>query len=136
MADAGGEKPEAAGHIESRRGSVVDEQTGHRVNAEDHELTKWQAIKKYPWACAWTRFAIWMVLLVSFENQASGNILGIPKFREDFGSLVDGNYVLDPNWQSGFTAAPIASYVPSRPSARAHGLKDAHTIGTGRLSAR
>lgn len=84
---------------------------GHLVNAEDHELTKWQAIKKYPKACAWTLFAIWMVLLVSYENQASGNILGIPQFRKDFGYKSGDQYVLSANWQSGFTAAPIAAYV-------------------------
>lgn len=103
------EKTRVTDHIEGRNGSTVDAHLGHLVNAADHELTKWQAIKKNPWACAWTMFAIWMVLLVSFENQASGNILGIPRFRKDFGQLVDGNYVLSATWQSAFTASPIGS---------------------------
>lgn len=103
------EKHQPTSHLEDRDASSLDEQLGHLVNAEDHSLTKWQAIKQNPWACAWTMFAIWMVLLVSYENQASGNILGIPRFRKDFGSLVDGQYVLAANWQSAFTASPVAS---------------------------
>lgn len=90
-----------------------DQQLGHLANAEDHQLTKLEAIKKNPKACAWTLFAIWMVLLVSYENQASGNILGIPQFRKDFGYLAGDEYVLSPGWQSAFTAAPIARYVLS-----------------------
>ena len=111
MSAVSDEKAQATEHVESHSGSTVDRQLGHLVNAEDHEVTKWQAIKNNKWACAWTMFAIWMVLLVSFENQASGNILGIPRFREDFGHLVDGDYVLSAKWQSAFTAAPIGSYV-------------------------
>ncbi|KAK9482888.1 hypothetical protein V1527DRAFT_508797 [Lipomyces starkeyi] len=53
----------------------------------------------------------WAILLVSFENQASGNILGIPEFRKDFGYFYEGEWVLDTNWQSGFNGAPVASGV-------------------------
>lgn len=94
-------------HSETEQGHTL----GHLVNAEDHSLTKLQAIKTNPKACAWTLFAIWTVLLVSFENQASGNILGIPQFRKDFGHRTGDQYALSANWQSGFTAAPIARSV-------------------------
>lgn len=88
-----------------------NEQLGHLANAEDHETSKWQAIRRNPWAFAWCMYAVWTVLLVSFENQASGNILGIPEFRKDFGSFYNGNWVLSAKWQSAFSGAPIASYV-------------------------
>jgi MFS transporter, SP family, general alpha glucoside:H+ symporter len=85
------------------------EELGHLASAEDHKTGKWQAIRQNPWAFAWCMFAVWTVLLVSFENQASGNILGIPEFRKDFGSYYDGNWVLSAKWQSAFSGAPIAS---------------------------
>lgn len=85
------------------------DELAHLANAEDHKDTKWQAIRRNPWAFAWCLFAVWTVLLVSFENQASGNILGIPEFRKDFGSFYDGNWVLSAKWQSAFSGAPIAS---------------------------
>lgn len=89
--------------------SMEDEHLAHLTVAEDHKVTKLQAIKQNPWAFLWCLYAVWTVLLVSFENQASGNILGIPEFRKDFGSYFDGNYVLSAKWQSAFSGAPVAS---------------------------
>lgn len=86
-----------------------NEQLAHLANQEDHETSKLRAIRKNPWAFAWCLYAVWTVLLVSFENQASGNILGIPEFRKDFGSFYKGNYVLSAKWQSAFSGAPVAS---------------------------
>lgn len=88
-----------------------EEHQAHLANAEDHSQNKWRAIKQNPLAFAWCLYAVWTVLLVSFENQASGNILGIPQFREDFGSKFDGNWVLSAKWQSAFSGAPVASQV-------------------------
>ncbi|OQV06969.1 hypothetical protein CLAIMM_11465 [Cladophialophora immunda] len=90
---------------------ALDEQLGHLANQEDHETSKLQAIKRNPWACAWCVFAVWTVLLVSFENQASGNVLGIPQFRKDFGYFYKGDYALSTKWQSAFGGAPVASQV-------------------------
>ncbi|KAK9312418.1 general substrate transporter [Lipomyces starkeyi] len=89
----------------------IEVQIGRLANQEDREVSKWEAIKQNPWTFVWCIYAVWTVLLVSFENQASGNILGIPEFRKDFGSYYDGNWVLDSRWQSAFSGAPTASSV-------------------------
>ncbi|CAI7597645.1 unnamed protein product [Penicillium manginii] len=86
-------------------------QLGHIANQEDHALNKWQSLKKYPWTFAWCAYAVWCILLVSFENQASGNVTGIPEFRKDFGHYFDGSWVLEAKWQSAFAGAPVASAV-------------------------
>lgn len=93
-----------AGHVEQ-----PSEQLARLGNQDDHDLGKIASLRRYPWACFWCVYAVWCVLLVSFENQASGNILGIPRFREDFGSYYEGGYVLASKWQSAFQGAPIAS---------------------------
>jgi hypothetical protein len=87
---------------------------GHLANQEDHEVGKLASFRKYPWACAWSIYMVWVVLLVSFENQAAGNVISIPEFRKDFGYALtaeDGtvDYVLDAKWQSAFQGAPVAS---------------------------
>lgn len=84
---------------------------GHLANEEDHHTSKWKAIKQNPQAFLWCLFSVWTVLLVSFENQASGIVLGVPEFRKDFGSEYNGNYVLPANWQSAFNGAPVASSI-------------------------
>jgi MFS family permease len=88
-----------------------NQQLGHIANQEDHELTKWQSLKKYPWTFFWCTYAVWCILLVSFENQASGNVTGIPEFRKDFGHYYEGSWVLEAKWQSAFAGAPVASAV-------------------------
>ena len=89
-------------------------QLAHLANAEDHDVGKLASFRKYPLACVWSIYAVWVVLLVSFENQASGNVIGIPEFRKDFGhayTAEDGTttYIIDAKWQSAFQGAPIAS---------------------------
>lgn len=86
-------------------------QLSHVANREDHKLSKWQSVKKYPWIFLWCIYAVWCILLVSFENQASGNVTSIPEFRKDFGFFYEGSYVLEAKWQSAFSGAPVASAV-------------------------
>ncbi|KXL42773.1 hypothetical protein M433DRAFT_27678 [Acidomyces richmondensis BFW] len=105
------EKSSAFAHYENSKEGEFEEQLAHLANQEDHELGRWAAIKERPLSFAWCLFAVWTVLLVSFENQASGIILGIPEFRKDFGYLFDGNYVLPANWQSAFSGAPSAAQI-------------------------
>lgn len=88
---------------------IIEQDLGQLVSQEEHETSKWQAIKRNPTAFAWCLFAVWTILLASFENQASGNILSIPQFRKDFGYSFEGNYVLPAKWQSAFSAGPVAS---------------------------
>ncbi|KAH8812998.1 putative maltose permease [Xylogone sp. PMI_703] len=87
----------------------VELQVADRVNKEDHEVLKRQAIRRNPRAFWWSIYAVWTLFLVGFDNQASGIIFGIPQFRKDFGHYFDGNYVLDAKWQSAFSGAPLAS---------------------------
>jgi hypothetical protein len=93
-------------------------QLGHEANADNHDVRKMESFRKYPWACGWCIYAVWVVLLVSFENQAAGNVIGIPEFRKDFGrefmtanaeGEVEVTYVIDAIWQSAFQGAPVAS---------------------------
>ncbi|KAJ4991207.1 MFS hexose transporter [Stagonosporopsis vannaccii] len=96
--------------------SVETSELGHLANQEDHEVGKLASFRKYPWACFWSVYAVWVVLLVSFENQAAGVVIGIPKFREDFGNpftAADGtvSYVIDAQWQAAFQGAPVASAI-------------------------
>lgn len=58
------------------------EQAGRLANQEEHELTPLNAIRKNPWVMLWCIYAIWMLVLNSFENQAGGSVLGIPEFRK------------------------------------------------------
>jgi hypothetical protein len=60
----------------------IDEQAARVANQQEHDETPWEAIKAHPWTLVWCIYAIWVLVLNSFENQAGGSILGIPQFRE------------------------------------------------------
>jgi SP family general alpha glucoside:H+ symporter-like MFS transporter len=60
----------------------VNEEVARVANQDEHDETPWQAIKAHPWTLVWSIYAIWILILNSFENQAGGSILGIPQFRQ------------------------------------------------------
>lgn len=79
MAITADDKPhnvEVNEHVPVVSTSAETSQLGHLANQEDHEAGKLASFKRYPWACFWSVYAVWVVLLVSFENQAAGNVIG------------------------------------------------------------
>ncbi|KAL3466523.1 general substrate transporter [Aspergillus heterothallicus] len=81
------------------------------VRISDTELGIIGTMRQHPKQILWCLFAVWTCLLVSFESQAAGMVLAIPRFRQDFGRPFEGSYVLDTQWQSAFYAGPIAASV-------------------------
>lgn len=92
-------------------GTEQDVHVGDLANLEEHRGSPLQAIRRRPFASAWTLFAVFACLLVSFENQAAGMVLAIPRFRQDFGHPHGDDFVLDADWQSAFYGGPIAAAV-------------------------
>ncbi|KAM0323179.1 hypothetical protein ACHAQA_009029 [Verticillium albo-atrum] len=94
---------------------AVDEDTtnqlAHLANQEEHDVGKRESFRRYPKACLWCLYAVFLVLLGAFENQAAGVILGIPRFRQDFGHRFNDEYVINASWQAAFNGAPVATAV-------------------------
>lgn len=97
---------EAVEHVHDAKTDLA-----HIANNQEHELTVIQSIRNRPLTFAWAFLAVISCLLVSFEGQAAGMVLGIPGFRKDFGHEFEGSYVLDADWQSAFYGGPIASSI-------------------------
>jgi MFS transporter, SP family, general alpha glucoside:H+ symporter len=85
------------------------EAIGHLANQEDHEETVRQALTRHPKTIIWCLYAIWVLVITSFDNQVGGVVIGIPEFRKDYGSAFEGNYVLPAKWQSAYSGGPVAS---------------------------
>lgn len=92
----------------------ADSQLAEAADFEDHELGIWKSFTRYPWASAWCVYACFTIILLSFDVQAAGAVVGIPQFRKDFGYEFNGDYVLPAIWQSSFSGAPIATYVQKK----------------------
>lgn len=46
-------------------------------------------------------------ILWGYDGLAGGVVISIAQFRKDFGYAYGGDYVIDANWQLGFTAATL-----------------------------
>ena len=85
------------------------QETARAQQKIEHDLTRWQAIKLYPWTALWILLIIWVLILVGYENQAGGIVISIPQFRQDFGKPFGDSYVLDSQWQSAISGGPQGS---------------------------
>ena len=85
------------------------EVVGYIGNEEERRETALQAIKRCPKTLAWCAYALGVLTLSSYDNQAGGIFLSIPQFRKDFGFAFGGSYVLPAKWQSAYSGGPTAS---------------------------
>ncbi|CAI4217666.1 unnamed protein product [Parascedosporium putredinis] len=81
------------------------------ADQEEHATGVLMTVRKNPTLVGWCFFSVFTCLLVSFENQAAGLVLSVPRFRQDFGYKFGDEYVLDAAWQSAFFGGPIASTI-------------------------
>lgn len=68
-----------------------------------------QAVRDHPGAFMWCMYIVWVMLSSNYINTAGGSVLGIPRFRKDFGGPYEGDYVLPAAWQSAYFGAPSAA---------------------------
>jgi len=71
--------------------------------------TYFQAIRDHPGAFMWCMYIVWVMLSSNYINTAGSSVLGIPRFRKDFGGPYEGDYVLPAAWQSAYFGAPSAA---------------------------
>jgi hypothetical protein len=70
------------------------------VARPSQEKIAWKAIKNNPKTVLWCVYALRVLTLSSYDNQAGAIYLSVQQFRKDFGYLFEGSYVLYAKWQS------------------------------------
>ncbi|EXJ80931.1 hypothetical protein A1O3_07219 [Capronia epimyces CBS 606.96] len=70
-----------------------------------------QAVRDHPPAFLWCMYIVWVMLSSNYTNTAGSSVLGIPRFRKDFGHPYQGGYVLAAKWQSAYYGASSAAGV-------------------------
>lgn len=93
--------------------SVNDEltKTAHFTDYVDQHMTQWEAMKKHPYALACVLGMVFLLICTSFESQAGGIVIAIVSFRQDFGVLDDGAWVIPTKWQSALSGVPLAGQI-------------------------
>ncbi|PGH23704.1 hypothetical protein AJ80_02310 [Polytolypa hystricis UAMH7299] len=98
------QKPEAAYDEISPEAQVA--------TVAEHNLDVRTALKLYPKAVGWSLFFSLGVIMTGFDPQVMGNLYGVPKFKEDFGYVFEGEWNISPAWQSGLSmGSPIGQVV-------------------------
>ncbi|EXJ87938.1 hypothetical protein A1O1_04865 [Capronia coronata CBS 617.96] len=70
-----------------------------------------EAVRKYPRPFLWCMYIVWVMLSSNYINTAGSSVLGIPRFRKDFGRPYQGDYVLPAQWQAAYFGASSAAGV-------------------------
>lgn len=78
----------------------------------EHELGFWKALRMYRPAILWSIFANLAVILCGFDGALIGSLVGLPRFRENYGQLVDGEWTVAAHWISVFNFASYIGNVP------------------------
>ncbi|PSN69430.1 general substrate transporter [Corynespora cassiicola Philippines] len=73
----------------------------------DEKISAWQSIKKFPMAVAWCCYMLFICIMWGYDGLAGSIVLSIPRFRQDYGYLYNGQYVVSADWQLGFTSASL-----------------------------
>ncbi|KAL2793654.1 general substrate transporter [Aspergillus keveii] len=111
MSSAAPETKHEAAAVEDENLKTHVEDVGYLVNQELHEETVRQGFTRYPKRTFWIIYAVWVLVISGFDSTASSAVIGIPRFRMDYGSEFAGNYVLPAQWQAAFSGGPPAGGV-------------------------
>jgi len=101
--------------LDERKEDNTEEQReeflAHLSAQNDHDQTVSEALLASPWTIVWLCYGIWIIVCCSFDGNAGSIVVGIPKFREDFGYRYQGNWILPADWQSAFSGGPAATTI-------------------------
>jgi hypothetical protein len=92
--------------------AILVQELGHAAQQEEHNKSKWEAIKENPINFLWALYGAWALVVIAFDSQAGGIVISIPEFRKNYGYAFDGGYVINADWQSAFSGGPAASSIP------------------------
>lgn len=82
---------------------------GRAIQQQEHNRSYFETLTKDPKLLFWIGLMLWMLIVRGFENQASGTLLSVPRFKKDFGVLnQDGQYFISTQWVSAINGGPQA----------------------------
>lgn len=82
---------------------------GRAIQQQEHNRGYFETLTKDPKLLCWIGLMLWMLIVRGFENLASGTLLSVPRFKQDFGVLnEDGQYFISTKWLSAINGGPQA----------------------------
>ncbi|KAL3954156.1 hypothetical protein ACCO45_012112 [Purpureocillium lilacinum] len=79
------------------------------ANAQEHELTFWEALRLYPKGVLWSIVMSTGVVMEGYDAKLVGTLYAQPAFQKAFGTHVKGNsYQISAPWQTGLSNGSAA----------------------------
>lgn len=69
------------------------------ITIAEHEASFWVAVRQWPTAVFWAIFFCIAVVMAGFDAQIITSFFALPAFRQKFGYLYKGSYILSAEWQ-------------------------------------
>ncbi|KAK7182677.1 putative sugar transporter [Paraphaeosphaeria sporulosa] len=66
-----------------------------------------ESISRFPKAIACCCYMLFICIMWGYDGMAGSIVLSIPRFRQDYGYIYAGDYVVSAEWQMGFTSASL-----------------------------
>ncbi|SCZ87903.1 BZ3500_MvSof-1268-A1-R1_Chr2-3g05371 [Microbotryum saponariae] len=71
---------------------------------KERQMTMFQAIKAYPYACAWSMLFSTAIIMEGFDFTMIFSFYALPAFQKKYGVPIGGGkYVITPAWQTGLS---------------------------------
>lgn len=109
----------ASQHVESAPTQDVADWVGTGEDArlaieDEHRMTVWEAMKKYPKACLWSMVISLTIVMDGYDGALLGSLSAFPSFRQNFGTYIDpkNGFQIPANWQTALgTSSPLGNIV-------------------------
>ncbi|KAH7014261.1 maltose permease [Microdochium trichocladiopsis] len=111
-----GDKVDSPEHVDAVKTEVLQSDAlmndAFAGEEAEHGEGLWASAKKHPAACFWAFTMCFTIVMESFDMFLNGNFVALPIFKETYGVLVDGKYVIETKWQSAlFQSGQCGAFV-------------------------
>ncbi|EQB57813.1 sugar porter family MFS transporter [Colletotrichum gloeosporioides Cg-14] len=91
---------------------ATDEQKAIQATLSEHDLTIWEALRRYNKAALWSMLVSMSIIMRAYDIEITGNFYALPAFRDHLGEHVDGHGMEIPvQWQVAMSMGPIVGQV-------------------------
>jgi hypothetical protein len=79
----------------------------HEHIKQDEKVSWVASVRQSPAAVGWCCYMLFTCIMWGYDGLAGAIVLSTPRWRQDYGYLYEGQYVVSADWQLGFTAASM-----------------------------
>jgi SP family general alpha glucoside:H+ symporter-like MFS transporter len=90
------------------KAAMIDPQMATDGNAAEHNMTTWQALKRYKKATLWSMLVSTCIIMRAYDIEITGSLYAQPAFSRDMGEYLPGHgYQVPAKWQIAMSMGGI-----------------------------